>query len=86
MYMGWLTPAIYKTGDAEATLAAQILAGDKSSRLYKSLVYQQQIAQDVTINVYSELLGSIFELYATARPGHTSAEIEKALDAELALP
>src|SRR6202158_1098560 len=84
VYMGWLTPAIYKTGDAEAALTAQILAGDKSSRLYKSLVSQQQIAQDVTINLQSELLGSIFELYATARPGHTAAEIEKAIDAELA--
>ena len=83
VYMGWLTPAIYKPGDAEAALAAQILAGDKSSRLYKSLVYQQQIAQDVTITQQSELLGSIFELYATARPGHTPAEIEKAIDEEL---
>jgi zinc protease len=83
VYMGWITPAIYKPGDAEAVLAAQILAGDKSSRLYKSLVYQQQIAQDVTITPQSELLGSIFELYATARPGHTAAELEKAIDAEL---
>ncbi|MEA2765589.1 MAG: zinc protease, partial [Gemmatimonadaceae bacterium] len=83
VYMGWLTPAIYKPGDADAAIAAQILAGDKASRLYKSLVYQQQIAQDVTINEQSELLGSIFELYATARPGHTAAELEKAIDAEL---
>ena len=84
VYMGWLTPPIYKPGDADAVLAAQILAGDKSSRLYKSLVYQQQIAQDVTIQQQSELLGSIFELYATARPGHSAAEIEKAIDVELA--
>jgi zinc protease len=83
VYIGWLTPPIYKPGDAEAALAAQILAGDKASRLYKSLVYQQQIAQDVTIQLGSELLGSIFELYATARPGHSAAEIEKAVDAEL---
>jgi len=81
--MGWLTPPIYKPGDAEAALTAQILAGDKSSRLYKSLVYQQQIAQDVNIQQQSELLGSIFELTATARPGHSAAQIEKAVDAEL---
>ncbi len=84
VYMGWITPPIYKPGDAEAALTAQILAGDKASRLYKSLVYQQQIAQDVTISLNSEVLGSIFELYATARPGHTAAELEKSIDAELA--
>ena len=83
VYIGWLTPPIYKPGDAEAGLTAQILAGDKSSRLYKSLVYDKQIAQDVNIIVYSELLGSIFELYATAKPGHTAAELETAIDAEL---
>jgi zinc protease len=83
VYVGWLTPPIYKPGDAEAALTAQILAGDKSSRLYKSLVYQQQIAQDVTISEQSELLGSVFELYATARPGHTAEELEKSIDAEL---
>ncbi len=83
VYIGWLTPPIYKPGDAEAGLTAQILAGDKSSRLYKSLVYDKQIAQDVTINAQSELLGSIFELYATAKPGHTAAELENAINLEL---
>lgn len=82
VYIGWLTPPIYKPGDADAALAAQILAGDKSSRLYKSLVYQKQIAQDVTIQLGSEVLGSIFELYATAKPGHTAAELENAIDGE----
>ena len=84
VYIGWLNPAIYKPGDAEAGLTAQILAGDKSSRLYKSLVYDKQIAQDVTITGVSELLGSVFELYATAKPGHTAAELENAMNAELA--
>jgi zinc protease len=83
VYIGWLTPAIYKPGDAEAGLTAQILAGDKSSRLYKSLVYDKQIAQDVNIVLQSELLGSIFELYATAKPGHTATEVENAINAEL---
>ena len=67
VYIAWLTPPVYKPGDAEAALTAQILAGDKSSRLYKSLVYDKQIAQDVTIQLQSELLGSIFELYARRR-------------------
>ena len=45
--MAWLTPAIFKPGDADADVAANILGGGKSSRLFKKLVYERQIAQDV---------------------------------------
>src|SRR6266849_4163028 len=41
VYMAWLTSPIYKPGDAEADLAATILGGGKSSRLYKKLVYEK---------------------------------------------
>jgi len=48
--MGWLTPPIYKPGDADAVLAAQISRGRQVEPSLQSLVYQQQIAQDVTYN------------------------------------
>jgi zinc protease len=51
--------------------------------LYKKLVYEKQIAQAVTASQYSLLLGSIFQIEATARPGHTLDELEKAIDEEL---
>ncbi|MBC7857288.1 MAG: insulinase family protein, partial [Burkholderiaceae bacterium] len=83
VYMGWLTAPAYQSGDAELSLAALILAGGKSSRLYKSLVYQRQIAQDVSANQNSNALTSMFVVDVTARPGHSAQEIEAALDAEL---
>ncbi|HET9192761.1 MAG TPA: pitrilysin family protein [Vicinamibacterales bacterium] len=83
VYMAWITPAFYKPGDADADIAATLLGGGRSSRLYKKLVYEQQIAQDVSAQQYSLVLGSIFQIQVTARPGRTAAEIEKALDAEL---
>ena len=58
-------------------------AAASSSRLYKSLVYEKQIAQDVSAGQESLILGSIFEITATARPGHTPEELEKAIDEEL---
>lgn len=85
VYMAWITPAFYKPGDADADIAATLLGGGRSSRLYKKLVYEQQIAQDVSVQQYSLVLGSIFQIQVTARPGRTAAEIEKALDAELAM-
>ena len=83
VYMGWLTSPIFKPGDAEAELAATILGGGKSSRLYKKLVYEKQIAQDVAVTQQSLMLGSVFELQATAKSGTTPEELEKAISAEL---
>ncbi|MBW8899322.1 MAG: insulinase family protein [Massilia sp.] len=83
VFMGWLTPPAFQAGDAELAIAAQILAGGKSSRLYKSLVYEQQIAQDVSASQASRALSSMFVIDVTAREGHSAKEIEAAIDAEL---
>lgn len=81
--MGWLTTPAYQAGDAELSIAAQILAGGKASRLYKSLVYDKQLAQDVSASQNGNAIVSVFEVDVTARPGHTAPEIEAAIDAEL---
>jgi zinc protease len=83
VYVAWLTPAIFKPGDAEADLAADILGGGKSSRLYKTLVYDKQIAQSVQATQESLILGSKFTIGATARPGHTAQELEDVINAEV---
>jgi len=83
VYMGWIMAPIFQPGDAEAELLAQILGGGKSSRLYKKLVYQMQIAQDVQVQNQSLLLGSVFELQATAKPGVKPEDLEAAINAEL---
>ena len=83
VYMAWFTPPIYKAGDADADIAAEVLGGGKSGRLYKKLIYEKQIAQDVNVQNYSLILGSILQISATARPGKSIAEIESALDEEL---
>jgi zinc protease len=83
VYMGWLTSPAYKAGDAELDVVATILGGGKSSRLYKKLVYELQIAQDVSASQGSQQVASIFQITVTARPGRTAKEIETAIDAEL---
>ena len=83
VFMGWLTPAAYQPGDAELAVAATILGGGKSSRLYQALVYERQIAQDVSSTQTSLGLASTFVVDVTARAGHTPQELEAAIDAEL---
>ena len=84
VYMVWHTPAIFKPGDADADLLGRILGGGKSSRLYKKLVYEKQIAQDVSAEQQSLMLGSVFTIQATARPGVTPEQLKQAIDEELA--
>jgi zinc protease len=83
VYMGWLTSPIFKPGDAEADLSATILGGGKSSRLYKKLVYEKQIAQDVAVTQQSLILGSVFEVQVTAKAGVKPEDLEKAVNAEM---
>jgi len=82
--MGWLTSPAFTAGDAELAVAAQILSGGKASRLYKSLVYDKQLAQDVGAWQSAYALSSIFSVDVTARPGFSADDVEAAIDAELA--
>jgi len=82
--IAWLTPPLFAPDDAELDVAAQILAGGKSSRLYKTLVYDKELAQGVDAGQGSNALTSIFQIQALARPGHTPAELEAAIDEEVA--
>ena len=83
LYMAWIVPPIYTDADAAADIAADLLGGDKVSRLYKALVYDKRIAQDVVAYNYSHTLGSVFTIRATAAPDHTLEEIEKEIDSQL---
>ena len=75
---------MYAPGDAALDVTASVLAGGKNSRLYKRLVYDTQMAQDVSAYQQSGALGSSFNIIATARPGRTIGELQTAIDEELA--
>lgn len=83
LYLGWHSPAIFAAGDADLDLLADVLAGGKSSRLYRALTYERRLATDVAAAQNSRLLGSFFSVAATAAPGHTLDEIDRAIREEL---
>jgi len=84
VYVSWSTPPLFSPGDAELDLVSHVLSGGKTSRLYKRLVYDLQIAQSVSASQMSMELASVFEIVATAKPGHTAEELLKVIDEELA--
>jgi zinc protease len=83
LYMAWLSPPVLTPGDAELDVLANVLAGGKNSRLYKRLVYDMQIAQDVSAFQASSELSSSFQIVVTARSGHTLSEILAVIQTEI---
>ncbi len=83
LQISWPTPAFFTAADAALDMAAHVLSSGKTSRLYKRLVYDLQIAQDVSANQGSMELASSFQISATAAPGHTADELLKVIDEEL---
>jgi zinc protease len=84
IYKVWNTPPWGTPDDDSLSLLASILASGKSSRLYKRLVYDDQVATAVSAFPYSAEIGSVFFVQATARPGGDLAAVERALDEEMA--
>jgi zinc protease len=84
LYMAWHSPALFADDDAELDLVAEVLSSGKTSRLYRALVYEQRIATEVAASQNSRELGSFFQIVATAAPGRTLAEVERAIVKEIA--
>lgn len=84
VYIGYPVPN-FRSGDAFALeLLSTILSEGRSSRLYRKLVYEQQIALDAGGDYsYWSTDPNLFWFYATALPGHSIESVEKALLAEV---
>ncbi|HEV7862674.1 MAG TPA: pitrilysin family protein, partial [Acidimicrobiia bacterium] len=73
--MAWLTPPILRSGDYDANVTSRVLNGTRASRLSRRLVHDLRIAQSVSSDVDSMADGSVFTITATAKPGHSLAEL-----------
>lgn len=83
LYKVWNVPPWGSADGDYLGIAADVLADGKSSRLYKRLVYDDQIATDVSAFPWLKEIAGSFIISATARPGVELAEVERAVDEEL---
>jgi zinc protease len=83
LYVAWRSPAMFAPGDAELDLVGDLLANGRTSRLYRTLVYERRIAVDVAAAQGSRELESFFLIVATAAPGHGLDAILDEIDREL---
>ncbi|MGD0500307.1 MAG: pitrilysin family protein [Bryobacteraceae bacterium] len=84
VYMVWNMPEFGAVDSDYLDLVSDVLAAGETSRLYKRLVYTDQIATDVAAYVDPREIGGQFLIQATAKPGVELAKVEKAIDQELA--
>ncbi len=84
IYKVWNIPEYGSADSVYLDLVSDVLTTGKTSRFYKRLVYDDQIATDTAAFVDLKEIGGQFRVQATARPGQGLAQVEKELDEELA--
>ena len=84
VYQVWNVPGWGTADGDDLVLLGNLLSTGKSSRLYKRLVYDEQIA--TSVNAYADLreIGGLFVIQATAKPGGDLAQVERAVKEEVA--
>jgi zinc protease len=82
-FYDWPTVKIYDKDDAALDVLASVLASGKNSRLYKRLVFDMQVAQQVFASQQSSKLAGRFEIDITPKPGQSLAAIDKIVQEEL---
>ena len=84
VYWAWHSARAYHADDAPLTLLSYVLAGDKNSRLYKRLVYEMQVAQNVGSGQESGRIAGNFVVDVTPRPGQDPTKVARIVEEEIA--
>lgn len=84
IYRVWVAPEDTSPVSTDLAIAASILGSGKNSRLYKSMVYDQQIATDVSVFNLEQQMASVFGVVVSVKDGEDIAEVEAELDRQIA--
>jgi zinc protease len=84
VYLTWRAPGEFAASESALALAAAVLGGGKTSRLYRRLVYGEKIAQDVRAGLDQHELGDTFQIVATAKPGTDPQRLIQEITEEIA--
>ncbi len=77
LYLMWKSNALYKEDDANLDILSDALSSSKNSRLYKTLVFEKQLALETYAFQYSAQYEGMFIIVATAKPGVSLDELKK---------
>lgn len=82
IYRQWNVPGRGNSDETILELAAEVLGGSKTSRLYQRLVYQDKLADSVSVDVDQHVLAGMFELQVDVKKGVDPAKVEAAIAEE----
>ena len=85
LYLVWPAGPAFDSQEPALEMLAAVLGDGKSSRLHKRLVYERQIARDVSVYHYAQEIAGEFFIQVTANPGQSLADIESIVNEELDL-
>ena len=83
LYLVWPTGAAFDDEQPALEVLSAILGDGKSSRLYRGLVYERQIARDVAVFHYGQEIAGEFFIQVTANAGKSLEEVEEIVRREL---
>jgi len=83
LYYMWHGVKTFGADEAALDALADIVAGGKSSRLYRTMVYEKQIAQDVGMSNGANKLDGLILLSSTAKPGVHPKQLAAEIDAAI---
>lgn len=83
VYEVWNIPGYGESDSDYLDLVGNVLSSGKTSRLYKRLVYDEQLATDVSASASPDEISGQFLIQVTARPGIDLNRIETIINDEL---
>ncbi len=83
LYLAWPAVPFFEADDAALDILSNVLSEGKNSRLYKRMVYDEQVASEVSAFNYSLEIAGLLGIIATARPGVPLAKLESLIHDEI---
>ncbi|MGU8077120.1 M16 family metallopeptidase [Burkholderia pyrrocinia] len=83
IYRTWVVPQLGTDDELMLNLAAMVLGGGKSSRLYQRLVYQDKLVDDVSASTLSLALAGQLQIQADVKQGVAPSKVEAVIAEEL---
>ncbi|MCX6149631.1 MAG: pitrilysin family protein [Ignavibacteriales bacterium] len=83
LYLAWHSAIAFSKDDTGLEILADVLGGSKNARIHKSLVFEKEIAQQISVYQYSAKLSGSFIIVATAKPGISLDKLKEEIFIEI---
>ena len=80
IFIGYRIPGEFTKESVSLEILSEILAGGESSKLYRELVYEKQLSNEIASYVDNKESTGVFYIYSVLMPDVETGEVEKIID------